>query len=214
MGKIPNIFLYNRLFILFLFFIDSELLNFSKSRLTKIFKNGMELAYSNRIIRYDTIDESELYNIDKKYLDDSNYKEIDNFRKDIQHRTKEDWLKNKSIKLFEIFDSNIDEFIEQINSNESDQLIWKPCFKFIDPTNLFSKIIKLNNDDLIKFREAIFSRYSIKDKERDIEERNTFCSLKDKLDSYVKEKGENFRLSNYIIKAIISELENICNNNT
>jgi hypothetical protein len=213
-GQIGNIYLYNRLLLLYIYFIDNELFDFSKNELTDIFKTGMELAYSNGIIRYDKIDDSALYNIDKKYINDQNYKQIDIIRKDIELRTKEDWIKSKSINCFKMIDQNMDDFIKLINSDELDCLLRKPVYKFIDPEILFAKILNINNEDLIKFRNSIFTRYSIIDKVRDSAERNTLLVLKEKLELYISKRQIDYRLSTHLIKELISELETICNKNT
>jgi len=211
-GKIENIFLFNKLFLHYLYFIDKELLAISKDELTELFKNGMELAYSNNNLQYNKLDESELYFIDKNKPYDTHYQEIDTLSKHIKDRVKNDWIKDKSTQCFELLDLDINKFIEQINSDELDYLLSKPCFKYFNPEKLFKKIVNLSNKDIITFRNAIENRYKTNFDERDKEEKITFTNLKEKLELYIKGRPKN--LSTFIFNELIITLERICNNIT
>ena len=64
-------------------------------------------------------------------------------------------LEIKASENYELFESNLAEFNQQISS---DELKYLPYFKYIDPHDLFDKIIKLNNNELIEFRNALMRR--------------------------------------------------------
>ncbi len=209
-GKIANIFIFNKLFLTYLIFIDNDIFNSSRSELITTFKKGMNLAYSQGILKYNKSDESELYNIDKNYLQDDSYLEIDKESDKLRMKIKADWIKTKCIECFELLDSDISEFINKLNADDSDSLLYEPCFKYIDAQTLFEKITNINNDDLILFRNSIENRYKIAGSEdRNKEERNTFIILKEKLETFLKEREDC--LSTHLFKVLILTLEKILN---
>ncbi len=205
-GKIDNISSYIRLFLSYLSFVENNLLNIKHNDLIQIFKKGMELAYSSKILKHDTIDDSLFCHVEPKYLKDPDYQEINEFGQHIIDKNNDDILRVKCIECFDLFESNQSEFIQRITSNELNS---SPCFKYIDPSDIFGKIIRLNNNDLIDFRNALSRRYKLRGiHDRHKEEKETFLVVKDNLESYIKERGD--KLSTHLYKVLILTLADLC----
>lgn len=207
-GEIDSISLLNRLFLQYLMFIDNKIVDIDINVLTRIFKKGMELSYFNKKLKYDSNDDSLFYHIDQRYLNNPAYQDINKLGNDILEQNNDDINRNKYNQYFELIETNFHKFIEQLSSG---QLEYVPYFKYIDPNNLFEKIIKLNNSDLIEFRNMIARRNKFPAAgDRRKEEKDTLLKVKNKLDSYIKRKPN--KLSTHLYKVLISTLDDIYKN--
>jgi hypothetical protein len=207
-GKIDSISVLNRLFLQYLVFIDKKVVDIEVNELIRIFKEGMQLSYSNNNLKFDSIDDGLSYLIDDKYLNDAGYQEINKLGQDIIEQNNDDIARVKYNKYFELFETNFRQFIEQLSSK---RLEYVPYFKYIDQNNLFEKIIKLSNNDLIEFRNMIDRRNKIPGAgDRKREEKDALLAVKNKLDLYITGRGN--KLSTHLYKALISVLDDIYKN--
>ncbi len=170
---------YLKLYVIFNFFIQKGLMDIDMEFLKITFVNGMNMAAANST--YCANASSYLDGLDMD-TDDENVGYIYEHFNNLNLQTKEKEYINVSKEFFEMVPDKIERLAEVFAEKHLDV----PIMKYYNMNTLFERIILLNNEDVVLFKDLIAARY---EKVTDIEnEERNIRLLKQTMEDYIRGK--------------------------
>ena len=170
---------YLKLYVIFHFFIQKGLMDIDMEFLKLTFINGMNMAAANS--KYCPNVESYLDGLDME-VDDDDVGYIYEHFNNLNLQTKEKEYINVSKEFFEMIPDKIERLAEVFTDKHLDV----PIMKYYNMNTLFERVLLLNNEDVVLFKDLIAARYEkITDLEN--EERNIRL-LKQTMEEYIRGK--------------------------
>ena len=170
---------YLKLYVIFNFFIQKGLMDIDMEFLKLTFINGMNMAAATS--KYCSNAESYLEGLDIE-MDDENIGYIYEHFNNLNLQTKEKEYIDVAKEFFEMIPDKVDRLAEVFAEKHLDV----PIMKYYNMNTLFERILLLNNEDVVLFKDLIIARYNkITDLEN--EERNIRL-LKQTMEEYIRGK--------------------------
>ncbi|KJR42304.1 hypothetical protein MCHI_001799 [Candidatus Magnetoovum chiemensis] len=177
---------YLRLFICFLYYSNQELINLSKKEVLDKFSEGLKLISKNW--QYKRIETKLIFTDEPK---DEEYTIFKNILFETNEKLKELGNKNKSKELIKLIENDFDKFIDLFGIITVHDSFEIPLFYYWSPSEIYDKILSLNNEKLVKFKQAFEHRYSINNiLEKYTSDIDHLEQLKDKLKLYLNNNPE------------------------
>ena len=176
---------YLKLYVILNFFIQKGLLDIDMEFLKLTFVNGMNMAAAHS--KYCDNVETYLAGIEIE-KDDENISYIYEHFNNLNLQTKEKEYINVSKEFFEM----IPDKIERLSEVFADKHLDVPIMKYYNMNTLFERMILLNNEDIVLFKDLISARYeNVADVQN--EERNIRL-LKQTIEEYIRDKVPTIKI--------------------
>ena len=189
---------YLKLYVIFNFFIQKGLMDIDMEFLKITFVNGMNMAAANS--PYCANASSYLDGLDMD-VDDENVGYIYEHFNNLNLQTKEKEYINVSKEFFEMVPDKIERLAEVFAEKHLDV----PIMKYYNMNTLFERIILLNNEDVVLFKDLIAARY---EKVTDIEnEERNLRLLKQTMEEYIRGKVPTIKV--VLLEDFIKTLDKI-----
>ena len=189
---------YLKLYVIFNFFIQKGLMDIDMEFLKITFINGMNMAAANST--YCPNVESYLNGLELE-LDDENVGYIYEHFNNLNLQTKEKEYINVSKEFFEMIPDKIERLAEVFVEKHLDV----PIMKYYNMNTLFERILLLNNEDVVLFKDLIVARY---EKMTDIEnEERNIKLLKQTMEEYIRGKIPTIKV--VLLEEFIKALDKI-----
>ena len=92
----------------------------------RYFIAGMKKWYEMGVIKYSQIGDESLLGLTPETKADSNFRDVYELSQQIQNNLENDINKSICLAVLELFIINMTKFISKLNSDQNDQLIFKP----------------------------------------------------------------------------------------
>ena len=189
---------YLKLYVIFNFFIQKGLMDIDMEFLKITFINGMNMAAANST--YCSNAESYLDGLDMD-IDDENVGYIYEHFNNLNLQTKEKEYINVSKEFFEMIPDKIERLAEVF----ADKYLDVPVMKYYNMNTLFERVLLLNNEDVVLFKDLIAARY---EKLTDIEnEERNIRLLKQTVEEHIRGKVPTIKV--VLLEDFIKTLDKI-----
>ena len=185
-------------FVILNFFIQKGLLDIDMEFLKLTFVNGMNMAAATS--KYCDNVESYLGGIEIE-KDDDNIAYIYNHFNNLNLQTKEKEYINIAKEFFEM----VPDKIERLSEVFAEKHLDVPIMKYYNMNTLFERIMLLNNEDVVLFKDLIVARYN-KVEDLSNEDRNLRL-LKQTMEEYIRGKVPTIKI--VLIEDFIKALDKI-----
>ncbi len=189
---------YLKLYVILNFFIQKGLLDIDMEFLKLTFVNGMNMAAATS--KYCDNVESYLGGVEIE-KDDDNISYIYEHFNNLNLQTKEKEYINISKEFFEM----VPDKIERLSEVFAEKHLDVPIMKYYNMNTLFERIMMLNNEDVVMFKDLIVARYN-KVANLENEERNIRL-LKQTMEEYIRGKIPTIKI--VLLEDFIKALDKI-----